>query len=204
MGRQMTVFLIRHGQKEPGKFHNTILRHQDPPLSDSGKREAEKLKGYFQNVEIRAIFVSAYQRTLHTIEPLAGSLGIQPHIDDRLNELDNGVLDDMEESEFERRYPEIWKSYRARTHDFRFPEGETGKEARERIAAFLEEKRTEFARKNIIAVSHDGLIRIGMTHILGMPVFHRGDFKVNTCGISEIEFREDVRRWRLIRLNQVL
>jgi broad specificity phosphatase PhoE len=200
----MTIYIIRHGQKEPGKFYNINLRHQDPPLSEIGQREAEQLSTYFHNKAIHNIYVSEYQRTYQTIEPLAQKLEIEPQIDKRLNELDNGVLDDMEESEFERKYPEIWKSYRERTHDFRFPKGETGQEARDRIASLLGETIQKHRSENVIYVSHDGLIRICMTYILGIPVFHRGDFKINTCGITEIEYQEDVKRWKLIRYNQVI
>jgi broad specificity phosphatase PhoE len=200
----MPFYLIRHGQKEPGKFYNPVLRHQDPPISESGINEANQVALYFQSIKVHSIYVSCYKRTFETIEPLSKKLGIEPQIDSRLNELDNGLIDDMDEQEFEQRFPEVWKAYKARKSDFRFPKGETGQEARERVASFLEEKRKSHKSENIIIISHDGLIRVCMTYILGVPVYHRGDFKVNTCGITELEYQEDVQRWKLIRFNHTL
>src|SRR5689334_4222867 len=46
---------------------------------------------------------------------------------------------------------------RQRSADFRYPDGETGKEACSRIAAFLEEKRLQHGDENILFVSHERL-----------------------------------------------
>jgi broad specificity phosphatase PhoE len=200
----MAFIIIRHGQKESGNYFNPVLRHQDSPLSKRGIEEAVKLASIFSKSYISAIYVSSYKRTYQTIEPLSRELGLAPIVDERLNELDNGVLDDMNEQEFEKSYPEEWKAYKSRTADFRFPGGETGEEASIRIGSFLEEKMKMNKGENIIIVSHDGLIRICMCYILGLPVFHRGDFKVDLCGITKIEFQEDIKRWKLLQFNHVV
>jgi broad specificity phosphatase PhoE len=200
----MTIFLIRHGKKETGKWFNPALRHQDPPLSAEGLEESNRLMEYFEGTTLSAIFVSQYLRTQQTARALGEERRLAPMIDPRINELDNGDLDDMPEAEFAKQYPDIWTSYAARTADFRFPGGETGEEARKRVSAFLEEQRDRHRGENIVVIAHDGIIRVGMTYLLGVPVFHRGDFRVNTLGITEIEYQDDVRRWKLIRFNQGL
>jgi broad specificity phosphatase PhoE len=45
----------------------------------------------------------------------------------------------MSDEAIQQQYPDIWKAFLERSADFRFPEGETGEEARQRIADFLEE-----------------------------------------------------------------
>ena len=91
----------------------------------------------------------------------------------------------------------------ARSTDFRFPEGETGEEARDRIANFLEEKRQVHANENILVVTHEDLIRLLMCHVLNLPVYHRWNFHyVDTCGIVEITYQSDNKMWQLIRFNQ--
>jgi len=122
----------------------------------------------------------------------------------RLNELDNGFTDNMTEEEFKTKFPMEWEAYNARMADFRFPGGETGKEASERIESFLIEKRTKHKNENILVVSHDGLIRVCMCFLLGIPVFHRGDFKVDLFGLTEIDYQVDVGRWRLLGFNNVI
>jgi len=199
----MTFYVLRHGQKKEGKFYNPELRHQDPPLSEKGKVSAIELIHHFSKKEIKKIYISSYIRTKQTIEPLAAQLNLLPIVDIRLNELDNGLLDDMNEQEFEKAFPQEWKSYTARASDFRFPGGETGKEARNRIDSFLTEKWGLHKNENVLIVSHDGLIRICMIYILGIPEYRRSDFKVDLYGVTEICFQEDIKRWKLIRFNQV-
>src|SRR5512145_209390 len=179
-----TFYIIRHAHKEKGNFYNPRLHHQDESLSHQGQEEAKKLWSYLCDKNISAIYVSGYQRTAQTIEYVAKQLGITPVIDERLNEIDNGLLDNMTEQEVQERYPDFWKVYRERTADFRFPGGETGEEACRRIADFLEEKRQAHGTENIVIISHEGLIRQLMCHLVNIPVYKRGNFYVDFCGIT--------------------
>jgi len=197
-------YIIRHAHKEKGDFYNPHLRHQDAPISQQGQEEARRLWSYLGDKNISAIYVSGYQRTRQTIEYVAEQLGIQPNLDKRLNEIDNGILDNMTEQEVQERYPDFWKVYHEGSADFRFPGGETGQEARRRIADFLEEKRLAHGYENIIIVSHEGLIRQLMCHLMNLPVYKRGNFCVDFCGITEIEYQPDHQCRKLIRFNQML
>ena len=199
-----TFHIIRHAQKEKGNFYNQHLRHQDEPISEQGQAQARKLWSYLCDKDISAIYVSGYQRTMQTIDDVARQLGMPPIVDERLNEIDNGCFDGMRDEEIQARYPEIWKAFQERSADFRFPEGETGEEARLRIAEFLEEKRHAPAEENVVLVSHEGLIRLMACHILGLPVYNRWNFHFDFCGIMEVTYQADYKTWKLIRFNQIL
>jgi broad specificity phosphatase PhoE len=199
-----TVYIIRHAEKEKGDFFNPRLRHQDQPISQKGRLDSQKLWSYFSDKQVSAIYVSGYQRTGQTIEHVAKQLGITPVIDERLNELDSGDLDPLSDEEIQERYPDFWKAYRERTADFRFPGGETGEEACHRIADFLEEKRLFHADENILLVTHEGLIRQLMCHIMNIPVYKRGNFYIDLCGITEITYQPEYKNWKLLRFNQKL
>jgi broad specificity phosphatase PhoE len=200
----MSFYLLRHAQKEKGDYHNPLLKHQDEPLSNNGQRQAMAIARYFEDLDIAAVYVSTYIRTFQTIRPLTDIKQITPATDHRLDEIDNGYIDEMSEMEFKKAYPDIWKQYAARTSDFRFPGGETGQEVRARISEFLREKLDIHGKENVIMVSHDGLIRVCMTYLLDIPVYKRGDFKVDLCGLTQFEFQEDVKRWKLLSFNQTI
>lgn len=197
----MKVYIIRHAEKEKGEYYNPQLRRQDEPISLGGRAAAEELIEYFSDKNIEAIYVSGYRRTGETIAPLAARLGLVPVIDERLNEIDNGLIEGLSDAEVEERYPEVWSAYRRRSADFRFPEGETGEEVRQRIAAFLDEKRRQHPDEAIVLVAHDGLIRLLACHVLGLPVYARWRFQVDFCGIMEISSLPDGEGWKLIRFN---
>jgi broad specificity phosphatase PhoE len=199
-----TIYIIRHAQKEKGDFYNPRLRHQDEPISQQGQEQARKLWSCLCDSEISAIYTSGYQRTRQTIEYVSTELGIVPIADQRLNEIDNGCIEGLSDEQIQQSYPEVWKGFRERAADFRFPEGETGEEARQRVADFLEEKRQLHATENIIVVSHEGLIRLMTCHILGLPVYQRWNFSVDFCGITEIAYQPGYNNWKLLRFNQRL
>ncbi len=198
-----TFYIVRHAAKERGDFFNPRLRHQDEPISVKGQADAQKLCAYFDGKTIAAIYISEYQRTRQTIEPVARHLQLAPLIDARLNEIDNGRLDRITDEEIQQIYPDVWQAFLSRSTDFRFPEGETGEEAQQRLVAFLEEKRQQHASKNIILVSHEGLIRLLTCTILDLPVYKRWNFLYDFCGITEIKYEPEYAIWKLIRFNQV-
>ena len=198
----MSWYILRHAEKERGEFHNPQLKHQDQPLSDKGRLDAQELVGWFIDKPIHAIYVSAYQRTWQTAACVAEQLKLTPVVDVRLNEIDNGLVDEMTEQEFEQAYPEVWKAYVARTADFRFPGGESGTDVQARVKDFFDEKLSQHKNNDILIVSHDGLIRQMMCYMMGLPVYRRGDFRVSLCGLTELAYQEDVGRWKLLRFNQ--
>ena len=199
----MTVYIVRHAHKEEGDFFNPGLRHQDQPTSREGRAQAQALCAYFEDKEISKIYISAYQRTQQTIAPVAARFNLVPVLDERLNEIDNGLFDGGTEAELQLNFPEEWRAFCERKTDFRFPEGESGEGARDRIAAFLEEVREAHGESNTIAVTHEGWIRLLMCHIMGNPVYHRWNFYVDYCGITELVYQPDHGAWKLMRFNQV-
>lgn len=198
----MTWYIIRHADKEKGDFYNPTLRHQDQPISKMGQEKAQKLVPYFSDKDISRIYVSAYQRTAQTAAPLAGYLDLPPIVDERLNEIDNGLFDGATEAEVREKFPTEWQAFRERESDFRFPEGETGEEAQKRVVEFLNDTRKAYPDENIVAVCHEGLIRILMCYLTKNPVFDRWNFHVDFCGITELTYQPDFKNWKLMRFNQ--
>lgn len=200
----MTFYILRHADKLWGGHFNPRLRHQDEPITPKGQGQAQNLVPYFADKAITRIYTSAYLRTKQTIAPLAGHLGLLTVVDERLNEIDNGLFDGISREEAEQNFPDVWQAFRERRSDFRFPEGETGEEARQRIASFLEEKREEHPDENAVMVSHEGLVRILMCHLTDNPVYNRWNFYVDFCGITELAWQPEYGVWKLMRFNQTL
>lgn len=197
----MKWYIIRHGDKEVGDFYNPVLRHQDQPLSEKGRDETENLVPFFAGKPISKIYISEYLRTRQTISPVADALNLTPNVDGRLNEVDIGVIEEMTEEEILQQFPEVWQAFKERNRDFQFPKGETGEQVTNRIKSFFEEKQKD--NYDIILVSHDGWTRSLICYLLGIPVYRRWDFQVDTCGIMEIEFQPEYGNWKIIRINHV-
>jgi len=197
----MKWYIIRHADKEQGEFYNPDLRHQDQPISEKGHLKAQKLLSYFSDKSIDKIYVSEYCRTKQTIQYVAEKKKISPIVDSRLNEIDNGLIEGLSEQVLQQRYPDIWNAFNDRARDFQFPGGESGEDVRKRIKSFFKDK--QVSKEDIILVSHDGLIRLLLCYILGIAVYRRWDFRVDTCGIMEIEYQTTFKKWKLIRFNHI-
>ena len=198
----MKWYILRHAAKEKGDYYNPILRHQDEPISLQGRTESRQLWAYFSAKPVARIYISQYLRTGQTIEYVANKIGLSPITDERLNEMDIGALEGLTDKQVQQKYPEIWNAFREKDHDFQFPGGESGEAARRRIESFIKEK--QGFKEDILVVSHEGLIRLFLCHILGLPVYRRWNFRVDFCGIMEIEYQVDDGNWKLIRFNQIV
>jgi phosphohistidine phosphatase SixA len=64
-----TVYLVRHAEKAASPA-------ADPPLLEAGTKRAEELARKLGKSGIKTIYISQYQRTKLTAEPLARQLGI--------------------------------------------------------------------------------------------------------------------------------
>lgn len=199
-----TITIIRHAEKEKGDFLNPHIGHQDQPISAHGCRQAERLAGYLctRQPPVSAIYISRYQRTGQTARPLAERLGLAPILDPRLDEIDTGYSDTMPDEEVQEKFPDVWRAYTQRDADFRFPGGETGAEAQQRIRAFIEEKRTQHGdAAHVVAFAHEGLIRLLLCSLVGLPPFKRGNFYVDFCGMLQVVYQPQWDTWKLLRFN---
>ena len=67
---QHVVFLVRHAEQASGS--------DDPPLTEAGQRRAKALVAVLKDAGLTAIYVSEFQRTMQTAEPLAQALQLEP------------------------------------------------------------------------------------------------------------------------------
>jgi broad specificity phosphatase PhoE len=196
----MKFYLVRHADKAKGDYFNPQLQHDDQPISTFGRKQASKIHKYFHKLSIKSIYVSEYIRTEQTARTLAKKLKIVPIVDYRLNEIDIGIIDRLSNDEIRDEYPEIWDASQKWNRDFRWPEGETGLEAQERIVSFINEQINQ--EGNILIVAHDGIIRLLICYVLGLPVYCRSNFQVDTASVTELEWDKTKSKWKLIRYNQ--
>jgi 2,3-bisphosphoglycerate-dependent phosphoglycerate mutase len=99
----MELYIIRHGQSANNVLDDETLRTYDPPLTDLGKRQAERLAEYLTSTRelglsrgggavssnganeassrgFTHLYCSAMHRALQTAAPVAQALGIQPEV----------------------------------------------------------------------------------------------------------------------------
>ncbi|NLF01055.1 MAG: histidine phosphatase family protein [Anaerolineales bacterium] len=197
----MRLYIVRHGEKEEGSWFNPELHHADPPLTERGTEQARALCRYFAEISVGGILVSRYVRTGQTAAFVAEQKGLAPVVDARLDEIDNGYLDSMSNKEIAEQYPDFWQVFRSFSCDVRFPGGETGEEVKQRQDSLLNE--LEAKGDDMLLVTHEGWMRLLCCNVMGMPVYRRNRFRLDYCGIVEMQTDKEAGGWKMLCINRL-
>jgi probable phosphoglycerate mutase len=161
----MLLLLVRHaltpitGKRLTGRmggFH----------LSEEGRSQAAAVAGRLAKFPFAAIYSSPLERCQETAQEIASHHRLKVATNKDLSEVDYGQ---WQGKTFKVLYrSKGWAELRARPGDFRFPGGETVREAQTRGVSAIEELRARHAGKVVAAVSHADLIRLIVAAYLGL------------------------------------
>jgi len=195
----MKVYIIRHGEKNIEDLENKRINNFDVRLSEEGYKQSMRLKDYFLNIDIQAIYISEYLRTKQTIELISKMKGIQPKVKKDLNEINTGKFVFLNDDEKKEYYPNEWNCLNVSMKDFSYPDGESGEDVSIRIKRVLNEliKKEE----NCILVTHEGWMKTAICTVLGIKSDYRFHFVIDTASIIELEYDQTVKYWRIIAIN---
>jgi probable phosphoglycerate mutase len=179
---------LRHGQI---KGHETkrFIGQTDVSLDDQGKNQALKWHKLFASIRFNAVYSSSLKRCLDTAQVVCPKHDI--HIVPSLNEINMGQWDGKTFAEIKKDRPEEFKKRGSQIHQFRPANGESFKDLSDRVLPFFNDigkSQTQLKIKNsqnatgtskiqnraripdnkILVVTHAGVIRVLICHILGM------------------------------------
>jgi len=200
-GKRMSIFVIRHAQKAMGEYHHQGLKFNDQPITEAGFASARRLGDFFHPIDIASIHVSEYLRTQQTIADVAKGKGLVPIVDSRINEIDIGCIEMMSDEQIQTQFPQFWDDYHARTHEFRMPGGETGEEAEKRIRSLFD---SLDKTKHHILSTHEGLTRILLCSVLGLPPYKRHLFTIDYASITVFSYAPEFGCWTVPKVNMVV
>jgi broad specificity phosphatase PhoE len=89
-----TLLLVRHAETD-WNADGRLQGQTDRPLSDFGRRQAQRLAGEHEREEIEAIYSSDLSRTRETAEILGERLGLPVALDPELREKDWGTWEGL-------------------------------------------------------------------------------------------------------------
>jgi len=160
------IVLIRHAEARGGE--GRFIGSTDLPLSAAGRAQAGALAAALAPARPRAVFASPLARAQDTAQPLAAALGLPVRALPGLAEINLGAWEDQPREAVRAADP---AAYAARGRDFahfRPPGGESFAQVQARALAALD----ILARGPLpaVAVTHAGVIRAVLCHVLGMPL----------------------------------
>ena len=186
--RTTLILLVRHGQTPttgkilPGRAPGLYLSEQG---SDQAQRVAERLA----TLPVTAIYSSPMERTKQTAEPTAQRCGLPVVEEPGLLEGDFGDWTGAELADL-MKLPE-WRTVQCQPDQFRFPNGESFVEIRDRMATTLEKLRGAHPGGTVVCFSHADPIRIAVADALGTPLNKFQRISINPCSVSAIAYQAD-------------
>jgi 2,3-bisphosphoglycerate-dependent phosphoglycerate mutase len=195
------LVLIRHGES-----HVTVQRvigglRSCTGLTPLGHGQASALAARAVRTGELAtdvLYSSTLPRAIETAVPLAGALGVEMVLDERLIEHAPGECDGMTFDDYVRCHP-MRSAWGSEPDAEIFPGGETHGMFRARVSESIGALCAKHAGGTIVVVCHGGVIDAAMRHLLGLPVFGAFELNIVNTSITEVVRREE--RWALLRFN---
>jgi probable phosphoglycerate mutase len=158
----MELLLVRHAL--PLRVEREDGMPADPPLSDEGRRQAERLARWLEGERIDAIYASPLQRALETAQPLAKSRGIALRIEPAVVEFDRTASAYVPLEEIKALDHERWQALVRGG----LVEGIDLDEFRRVVTGGLERIIADHPGERIAVVCHGGVINTWAAHVLGL------------------------------------
>lgn len=154
------------------------IRDQDTPLTSVGEMQALSLgvelrkrfpfqpEHNFKTGESKrpldTIYVSPYLRTRQTMAKIIEGLGYEPGniiVDERIREIEFGLLDGLDRRGIEVKYPEeVKRRQREGKYFYRPPGGESRPDVKLRLRSFIDTIVRDRAGENVIVVCHSVVV----------------------------------------------
>ncbi len=188
----MKITLVRHTslQIAPGICYG----QSDIDVGENFFVEANKLKTKLANTQFDAVYASPLQRCVK----LASALNVGDAVEDaRLMELNFGDWETQAWDDIPREFFDVW------AHDYANlapPNGETFGQLQQRALHFLDELKRQHSGKHILIVSHGGLIRALLAHVLNMELKGLFRFNIDYASVTELDFSQTVPKINFVNL----
>ncbi len=161
----MRFYLIRHGQSTWNK-ENRVQGHSNPPLSEKGRGQIEKLIPRLKREKIEKIIASPLIRAYESAQMLVKGLGIPCHTQKGLMEIHLGSWEGKTPDEVNRLYNNGYQKWLKGPSKMKIPKAETIVEFRQRaVKAFTEIVASE-TKERVVLVTHGGILAALISHWL--------------------------------------
>lgn len=162
----MNLYIVRHGESTWNR-ENKIQGNSNPPLSALGRLQARLLARRFRRVKVDTIYSSPFLRATQTAEVIAAVLKKTVIKKGGLKEVSLGDWEGMTPDEIDAAYANRYQRWlRLGPTKVRIPGAESIPQFRKRVTRVFRTIIRENPRKDIVVVTHGGVIAALLSHLL--------------------------------------
>jgi len=165
MKNYCTIYLVRHGETEWNE-KKIIQGHSDIPLNEKGKLQSEQLGEKLKDIHFEAVFSSDLIRAKRTAEIIILEKKLAVVTTKALRERMFGRFEGKHIDELRKILGEtILFSKKRQKKLFGWNDIENDEKVIRRFIPFIREVAVAYQGKNILMVSHGGLMRAFLSHV---------------------------------------
>ena len=156
----MKLYVVRHGETMENA-NNCLVGRINSPLTEKGKEQAKQVSNYFKNKKIDLIVSSPLDRCKETAQIISNNLPII--YSDKLLGRDHGEFTGKPRDSIN--FDEYW-NYKK---NIQYEKAESVKDLYNRVATLIDDLKEKYKDKNIIIVTHSGIMRVLYYYFKGIP-----------------------------------
>lgn len=163
------IYLVRHGQTDANKKKLWVGARSLYKLNRDGRLEAMEAGSKLRELDLKstAIYASPVERAFQSAQLIASKLNLPIIPVPNLSEMFFGDVDTMNEDEFKQNFPVDYEEWTRSTLGFSPPNGESGERFYKRATSAIEQITYEADTRDVIIVTHSGIIKMFMGKISG-------------------------------------
>ncbi len=158
----MELILIRHAL--PLRVENEDGRPADPPLSETGRAQADRLVRWLADEPLDTLYTSPLRRALETAQPLSESRGLELRIEPGVAEIDQQAPTYVPLEEMKADDPEGWRELMRRG----LYENADLQRFHAVVTASLARIIADHPGERVAVVCHGGVINVFAADVLGL------------------------------------
>ena len=184
----LRLILIRHGAST-WNDERRIQGQLDPPLSESGRAQAERLAARLAGCELDGFYSSDLARAHATAQAVGAAIGRDPVLVPAFREIALGEWEGLKGTDIDQRHPELWAKWQADPRWDLVPGGEGTDAFESRVAAALAEVRERHPSGRVVVVTHGGVIQVALLLALGRSSNGLFPFTIENTSLTVFESR---------------
>ena len=176
----MKVYIVRHGETMENAS-NCLVGRINSSLTDEGRNQAKQVCEYFKDKNIDLIISSTLDRCKETANIISTG-NIEIRYTDKLLGRDHGEFTGAPRDSIN--YDEYWNYHK----NIQYEKAESVRDLYDRAVKVLTDLKEEYEDKNIVVVTHSGIIRVLYYYFNGIPDDGLlGEVTIKNCGVYEYE-----------------
>ena len=184
------VYLLRHGATAANREvpYRLLGRSLDLPLDDEGAEQARRAGKALRHYPLAAVYTSPMLRAVETAARVAWPHGLEPVVVEGLIEADLGRWEGLTWEQARAADPEHHETFLAHPGTVPYPDGESFRDAQQRMLPAIAELASRHLGERIAVVSHNVTNRAYVAGLMGIPIDRAREIRQSNGGISVIRY----------------